>query len=57
METVEERLKALEEEFYSVRDDLQRILLDIRTYLMEALSPLRDREQDEDVSQRDEERG
>jgi hypothetical protein len=36
----EARLKALEEEFQEVQEELKQILLDIRTYLMEALSPI-----------------
>lgn len=34
-----ERIKALEDEFQGTRDDLKKILLDIRAYLMEATSP------------------
>ena len=36
----ENRLKALEEEFQETQEELKQILLDIRTYLMEALSPI-----------------
>ena len=39
MET-EDRIKALEEEFQETKEELQQILLDIRTYLMEALTPI-----------------
>ncbi len=37
---IEERLKTLEDEFQTTREELRQILLDIRTYLMEALSPI-----------------
>ena len=36
----EERIEALEAEFQEARDELKGILFDIRTYLMEALSPI-----------------
>jgi len=36
---VNERIKALEDEFQETRDDLKKILVDIRAYLMEATSP------------------
>ncbi len=36
----EEKLKEVEAEFQEVRDELKDILFDIRTYLMEALSPI-----------------
>lgn len=36
----EARIKALEEEFQETQEELKQILLDIRTYLMEALSPI-----------------
>ena len=36
----EERVKALEEEFQTTKDELRQILLDIRTVLMEAQTPL-----------------
>jgi len=36
----EERVKLLEEQMEETRDDLKEILLDIRTYLMEATSPI-----------------
>lgn len=40
MET-EERLKELEDEFQVTKDELKKILLDIRAFLMEAQNPLR----------------
>ena len=40
MEDRESRIKALEEEFQEASDELKEILLDIRTYLMEALTPI-----------------
>jgi hypothetical protein len=36
----EDRIKALEEEFQETKEELKEILLDIRTYLMEALTPI-----------------
>ena len=36
----EGRLKALENEFQEAKDELQHILLDMRTYLMEAETPI-----------------
>ena len=36
----ESRIKALEDEFQQTKDDLKQILLDIRTHLMEAQSPI-----------------
>ena len=36
----ESRMKALEDEFSETKEELQHILLDIRTYLMEALTPI-----------------
>lgn len=36
----ESRIKALEDEFKETQEELKQILLDIRTYLMEALSPI-----------------
>ena len=38
---IEDRIKALEEEFQETKKELQHILLDIRYYLMAAQSPLR----------------
>ena len=35
-----DRIKALEEEFKETQEELKEILLDIRTYLMEALTPI-----------------
>ena len=37
----EERVKALEDEFQITKEELRQILLDIRTCLMEAQTPLR----------------
>ena len=34
------RIKALEQELQETQEELKQILLDIRTYLMEALSPI-----------------
>ncbi len=45
---IEERIKALEDEFPAEREDLKRILLDIRTFLMIAHTPLR---RDSDMEQ------
>ena len=36
----ESRMKTLEDEFSETKEELQHILLDIRTYLMEALTPI-----------------
>lgn len=36
----ESRMKALEDEFSETNEELKHILLDIRTYLMEALTPI-----------------
>ena len=36
----EERIKALQEEFQETKEELQHMLYDIRTYLMEAISPI-----------------
>ena len=36
----ESRLKALEDEFQETKEELQQMLLDIRTYLMEAQTPI-----------------
>jgi len=36
----ESRMKALEDEFSETKEELKEILLDIRTYLMEALTPI-----------------
>lgn len=40
MDTEEIRIKALEDEMRETKEELSQILLDIRTYLMEALSPI-----------------
>ena len=37
----EEKLSALEDEFAATKDEVKRILLDIRAFLMEASAPLR----------------
>jgi hypothetical protein len=34
------RIKALEDEFQKTQEELKKILLDIRTYLMEARTPI-----------------
>ncbi|MGD0779888.1 MAG: hypothetical protein ABR954_03785 [Dehalococcoidales bacterium] len=39
-EEQEERIKELEIEFQKVRDELKEMLFDIRTYLMEAQTPI-----------------
>ena len=36
----EDRIKAIEDEFQETKEELKQILLDIRTYLMEAQSPI-----------------
>jgi hypothetical protein len=36
----EEQLKEMEAEFQQVRDELKEMLFDIRTYLMEAQTPI-----------------
>ena len=36
----EERIKALEEEFNATKEELKQILFDIRSFLMEANSPI-----------------
>ncbi len=38
---IDERVKVLETEFQTTREELRQILLDIRTYLMGANTPLR----------------
>lgn len=38
---IEERLRALEDEFPAAKDELKRILVDIRTFIMETDTPLR----------------
>ena len=38
---IEERIKALQDEFRVEKQEIKQILLDIRTYLMEATTPLR----------------
>ena len=36
----ENRIKALEDDFQETKEELQRILLEMRTYLMEAQTPI-----------------
>jgi hypothetical protein len=36
----EERIKELEAEFHQIRDELKEMLFDVRTYLMEAQTPI-----------------
>jgi len=36
----ESRIKALEDDFHKTEEELKEILLDIRTYLMEAQTPI-----------------
>ena len=36
----ESRIKAIEDDFQQTREELKEILFDIRTYLMEALTPI-----------------
>ncbi len=36
----DKRIQELQEEFQETQEELKEILLDIRTYLMEALSPI-----------------
>jgi hypothetical protein len=38
---IEERIKALEDEFNQTKNDTRQIMMDIRALLMEAGSPLR----------------
>ena len=40
MDDIEQRIEALEAEFKATKEELQQILLDIRTFQMEAQSPL-----------------
>ena len=37
---IEERLTVLEEELQDVKDEVKQLLLDIRTYVMEATTPI-----------------
>ena len=39
--SIEDKAKALEEEFRTTKEEMQDILLDIRTRLMEVQAPLR----------------
>ena len=36
----EDRIKTIKDEFQETKEELQQILFDIRTYLMEAQSPI-----------------
>ena len=36
----ESRIKALEEEYRAAEEEIKQILFDIRTYLMDALTPI-----------------
>ena len=47
---IEERIKALEDEFQLTKEELRQILLDIRVYLMGANTPLRPDANFEEVS-------
>ena len=38
--TAEDRLKALQDEFQVTKEELKQILYDIRTYIMEAQTPI-----------------
>ena len=38
--TTEDRLKALQDEFQVTKEELKQILYDIRTYIMEAQTPI-----------------
>ena len=38
---IEERVKVLEEDFKTTKEELQQILLDMRAYVMEAQNPLK----------------
>ena len=40
MDSSEAKINAIEAEFQEIRDELKEILFDIRTYLMEAQSPI-----------------
>ncbi len=40
METEEARIRALEDEFQVTKDELKRILLEIRGFLMDATTPI-----------------
>ena len=37
---INERIKALEDEFQETRDEIKKLLVDIRSNLMDATSPL-----------------
>ena len=37
---IEERIQALEDEFQTTKEELKHILLDMRTYVMEAQTPI-----------------
>ena len=38
--TTDDRLKALQDEFQTTKDELKQILYDMRTYIMEAQTPI-----------------
>ena len=40
MDSSDAKINAIEAEFQEIRDELKEILFDIRTYLMEAQSPI-----------------
>lgn len=40
MSSSEDEIKAVETEFQEIRDELKEMLFDIRTYLMEAQTPI-----------------
>jgi len=48
----DEKLQALEEEFEESKSEIKQILLDIRTYIMEAQSPIPNDLEREDLSDR-----
>jgi len=52
MET-EDRIKELEAELQVTKDELKQILMDIRTFLMEAQNPLRPFERKSTLARRD----
>jgi len=52
MET-EDRIKELEAELQVTKDELKQILMDIRTFLMEAQNPLRPFERKSTIAQSD----
>lgn len=40
MESDEERIKELEQEFHEIKDEIKEMLFDMRAYLMEAQTPI-----------------